>query len=278
MSGALHHAVDALNPIPLDRFHPQGVGPFQFGIQTRPVARGVISTGVLVIPGFTAGDGGRHGVVQLPQEQAQRFTIADPVELVLQGNLNGACGLIRSQQQVLDGIHRHLAVAHHVAIEMETAIGAWIHRGQCSEEGLERLHRLLLLPIRLVCDQFRAGVHEAPGRGADVIGEAHPHLAGLHVMPADVQIQEGDVLTQETGFTPEFLTLPAFLNTVEIVTRQLPGPLQLLFHAKRTGIEGLFSGVAIEIELAGGMAFGEPGIEIGIIGVVPGRDVVLGHD
>ena len=43
-------------------------------------------------------------------------------------------------------------------------------------------------------------------------------------MPADVQIQKGDVLAEETGFTPELLPLPAFLDTVEVMAGQLPGP------------------------------------------------------
>jgi len=66
-------------------------------------------------------------------------------------------------------------------------------------------------------NQFRTGVHEAPGGRSDVVREAHPHLAGFNVVTSDVQIEKSDVLTQKTALTAELLPFPSFLDPIQVV-------------------------------------------------------------
>ena len=84
MSCTFHNAINSLDAITLNQINPKGVGTLQLRIQAWPVAGGVVSPRILVIPILTARDRRRHGVVEFPEEQTQRVPIDQLAKFVLQ--------------------------------------------------------------------------------------------------------------------------------------------------------------------------------------------------
>ena len=92
-------------------------------------------------------------------------------------------------------------------------------------------------------------------------------------MATDVDVQEGDVLAEETGLTPELLTLPALLHAIEVMAGQFPGAPQLLLDGQGLAGERLFRRLPVMLEFPGGTTLEEPLIQRRIIRLIPGLKI-----